>query len=82
MDASSQDTKELRGDAPADLVQALDALAQALDALAQADGQSRNAYVNKVLLAHVKERLHQISLGHRMLIGNPLYPESKRSKAE
>ena len=75
MDASSPDTKELRGDAPADLV-------QALYALAQADGQSRNAYVNKVLLAHVKERLHQISLGHRMLIGNPLYPESKRSKAE
>ena len=75
MDASSPDTKELRGDAPAELV-------QALDALAQADGQSRNAYVNKVLLAHVKERLHQISLGHRMLIGNPLYPESKRSKAK
>ena len=75
MDASSPDTKERRGDAPADLV-------QALDALAQADGQSRNAYVNKVLLAHVKERLHQISLGHRMLIGNPLYPESKRSKAK
>ena len=75
MDASSPDTKELRGDAPADLV-------QALDALAQADGQSRNAYVNKVLLAHVKERLHQISLGHRMLIGNPLYPESRRSKAK
>ena len=68
MDASSPDTKELRGDAPADLV--------------QADGQSRNAYVNKVLLAHVKERLHQISLGHRMLIGNPLYPESKRSEAK
>ena len=75
MDASSPDTKELRGDAPADLV-------QALDALAQADGQCRNAYVNKVLLAHVKERLHQISLGHRMLIGNPLYPESKRSEAK
>ena len=73
MDAS--DTKELRGDAPADLV-------HALDALAQADGQSRNAYVNKVLLAHVKERLHQISLGHRMLIGNPLYPESRRSEAK
>ena len=73
MDAS--DTKELRGDAPADLV-------QALDALAQAEGQSRNAYVNKVLLAHVKDRLHQISLGHRMLIGNPLYPESRRSKSE
>ena len=75
MDASSPDTKELRGDAPADLV-------QALDALAQADGQSRNAYVNKVLLAHVKERLHQISLGHRMLIGNPLSPESRRSEAK
>ena len=44
MDTS--DTKELRGDAPADLVQALDALA------------------------------------HRMLIGNPLYPESKRSEAK
>lgn len=73
MDAS--DTKELRGDAPADLV-------QAIDALAQAEGQSRNAYVNKVLLKHVQERLHQISLGHRMLIGNPLYPESKRSKSE
>jgi len=42
-------TKELRGDAPADLVQ---------------------------------ERLHQISLGHRMLIGNPLYPESRRSEAK
>lgn len=71
MDAT--DTKELRGDAPDDLV-------QALDALAQAEGQSRNAYVNKVLLAHVRDRLHQTSLAHRMLIGNPLYPESKRSE--
>ena len=69
MDTS--DTKELRGDAPAELV-------QALDALAQATGQSRNAYVNKVLLAHVKDRLHETSLAHRMLIGNTLYPETSR----
>jgi len=75
MDASSPDTKELRGDAPADLV-------QALDAFAQADGQSRNAYIVKVLLEHVKERAHKTSLSHRMLIGNPLYPESRRSEAK
>ena len=73
MDTS--DTKELRGDAPADLVQALDALAQSV-------GVSRNAYVNKVLLSHVRERAHEISLSHRMLLGNPLYPESKRSEAK
>ncbi len=71
MDTS--DTKELRGDAPTELV-------QALDALAQAGGISRNAYVNKVLLDHVKVRLHETSLAHRMLIGNALYPETVRNK--
>lgn len=69
------DTKELRGDAPAELV-------QALDALAQAEGQSRNAYINSVLLNHVKKRAHEISLGHRMLLGNPLYPESNRNQTK
>ncbi len=69
MDAS--DTKELRGDAPTLLV-------QALDAFAQADGLSRNALVNAVLLTYVKDRAHKTSLAHRMLRGNPLYPESDR----
>jgi hypothetical protein len=55
---------------------------QALDAFAQADGQSRNAYIVKVLLDHVRERAHKTSLSHRMLIGNPLYPESRRSEAK
>ena len=73
MDAS--DTKELRGDAPADLV-------QALDAFALADGQSRNAYVVKVLMAHVKERLVRTSLAHRMLVGNPMYSESDRNQTK
>ena len=71
MDTS--DTKELRGDAPTELV-------QALDALAQATGVSRTAYVNRVLLSHVKDRLHETSLAHRMLIGNALYPETNRNK--
>ena len=69
MDAS--DTKELRGDAPT-------ALVQALDAFAQADGLSRNAYVVAVLLEHTKNRAHKTSLAHRMLRGNPLYPDAER----
>lgn len=75
MDASSPDTKELRGDAPADLV-------QALDAFALADGQSRNAYVVKVLMSHVKERLLKTSLAHRMLVGNPLYADVDRNQTK
>ena len=63
------DTKELRGDSPAYLV-------QALDAFAQADGMSRNAYVNQVLLAHAKDRAHRTSLAHRMLRGNPLLQQT------
>lgn len=69
--AADASVKELRGDAPAFLV-------QALDAFAQADGISRTAYVNKVLLDHAKVRAHETSLAHRMLRGNPLYPDADR----
>ena len=69
-----QDTKELRGDAPADLVRALDALALSRD-------KSRNEYVVEVLAAHVKRKLNELSLAHRMLTGNPLYPATGRSDA-
>jgi len=68
----STDTKELRGDAPVELV-------SALDALALSEGMARNAYVNQVLSKHVNERLHALSTAHRMLSGNPLYPDTNRS---
>ena len=66
------ETKELRGDAPADLV-------RALDALALGDDMSRTAYVNKVLEAHVKFECHRLSLKASMLRGNPYYPDVARS---
>ena len=65
------DTKELRGDCPTSIV-------QALDALAQAEGISRTSYVNRILSIHVERKLHETSLAHRMLIGNALYPETNR----
>ena len=67
--------KELRGDAPADMV-------RALDAFALADDLSRNAYVNKVLAAHVKQVLHRHSLVASMLRGNPLAAATDRSDSE
>lgn len=66
------DTKELRGDAPADLV-------RALDALAMGDDMSRTAYINKVLEAHVKFECHRLSLKASMLRGNPYFPDAARS---
>ena len=63
------ETKELRGDTPAELV-------RALDALALADGMTRNAYVVRTLGAHVKLVLHKHSLLQSMLRGNPLLPEA------
>ena len=66
------ETKELRGDAPADLVRALDALALGED-------RRRNAYVTKILEAHVKLECHKLSLKDSMLRGNPYYPASNRS---
>lgn len=68
----NNETKELRGDCPADLVRALDALALSV-------GTSRNSYVNTVLEGHVKQKLHELSLCHRMLQGNPMYPDVSRS---
>lgn len=64
------ETKELRGDADASLVRALDALAMTED-------MTRHAYMLKVLGEHVAGKLHKASLLHSMLRGNPLYPESK-----
>lgn len=64
------DTKELRGDADANLVRALDALAMTED-------MTRHAYMLRVLEKHVAEKLHKASLLHSMLRGNPHYPEPK-----
>jgi len=64
------DTKELRGDADADLVRALDALAMTHDL-------TRHAYMLKVLEKHVATELHKASLLHSMLRGNPLMPDHK-----
>lgn len=64
-------TKELRGDAPIELVQALDALALALDL-------TRNAYVLRVLEKHVRLEMHRHSVLSNMLHGNPMLPESER----
>ena len=65
------DKTELRGLCPADLV-------QALDALAHADGMDRNAYVVRVLEKHVETEAHKTILRARMLKGNPYYTESIR----
>lgn len=68
---SGEDTKELRGDAPADLVRALDALALAED-------MTRHQYCLVVLNKHVASVLHKHSLISSMLAGNPLLPDSNR----
>lgn len=68
----SPETKELRGDAPADLVRALDALAMAEDL-------SRNAYVLKILDAHVKAECHKLSLRVAMLRNNPYLSDAGRT---
>ncbi len=63
------ETKELRGLCNADVV-------RALDALALIDGEDRTAYVNKVLAKHVQQRVHEASLLHSMLRGNPLLADT------
>ena len=65
---SVEDTKELRGDAPADLV-------RVLDAYALSKGMSRNAYVNQVLMAHIKSLAVEHRLVERMVGTNPLMSE-------
>lgn len=62
------DTKELRGDAPADLVRALDALAMSHD-------MNRHAYVLDILEKHVKKEMHRLTLVKAMMRGNPLLPD-------
>lgn len=66
------DTKELRADAPADIVRALDALALSHD-------QNRATYMVAVLTEHVRGELHRVSLINSMLRGNPLLVEGLRS---
>lgn len=71
----AHDKVELRGLAPADL-------AQALDALAHADGVDRNTYVVEVLHQHVKVEAHKTMLRHRMLRGNAYLSEAAGRDAE
>lgn len=67
------DTKELRADAPADLVRALDALALSHD-------KNRTTYMVEILEKHVKAELHRVSLVTNMLRGNPMLAEYERKE--
>ena len=69
------DKVELRGLCPADL-------AQALDALAHSDGVDRNHYVNSVLEKHVRQEAHKTMVRHRMLRGNAYLVEAAGGSAE
>lgn len=75
MFARAGDTKELRGDAPAELV-------CALDTLALVDDKTRHAYCLKVLADHVEKELHKHSVLASVLRGNPLLPAMSRSKPD
>lgn len=66
---------ELRGLAPAEL-------ADALDALAMARGLDRHGYILSVLDAHVRRELHTVSVVTRALRGNPLLTEAGGSRSE
>lgn len=70
----SHETKELRGDADADLV-------RALDALALAKGMTRNTYVNNILSAHVKALFAEHRLITRMCGDNPLLSDDTGGKS-
>lgn len=69
------DTRELRGDAPIELV-------SALDALALVDGKNRHAYCLKVLSEHVEKEIHKHTVLANVLKGNPLLVASNRSRPE
>ena len=69
------DTKELRGDAPTDLVTALDALALAKDL-------TRHAYVVLVLGKHVESELHRHIVEANALRGNPLLTALSRHRSD
>ena len=68
------DSKELRGDAPIDLVYALDALALAKD-------MTRHNYCLEVLSGHVKRELHRHIVESNALRGNPMLSALMRSKS-
>ena len=69
------DTKELRGDAPTELV-------CALDALALVDDKTRHAYCLKVLTDHVEKELHKHSVLANVLRGNPLLAVLSRNRPD
>mgnify|MGYP000117180552 CR=1 FL=1 len=71
----SADTKELRGDAPTELVTALDALALAKDL-------TRHAYVVEVLSAHVNRELLRHIVETNALRGNPLLAALSRHRSD
>jgi hypothetical protein len=64
----SSDKTELRGLAPTELV-------QALDAIAHSEGMDRTAYVNRVLDEHCRVVAHKSIVLFRMLRGNPYLAE-------
>ena len=68
------DTAELRGDAPADLV-------QALDGVGTGGRPAATPTSTKCCFAHVRNAPSDQSRA-RMLIGNPLMPRTRRVKAE
>ena len=71
----SADTKELRGDAPTDMVCALDALALAKDL-------TRHAYVLEVLGKHVNKEMHRHIVEANALRGNPLLMALSRHRSD
>ena len=71
MSACAQ-TREIRVNADADLV-------SAIDALAMAASMHTNAYMCRVLGCHVRDELHRVSVIHRTLKNNPLLTDSHGS---
>ena len=69
------DKTELRGDAPTELV-------MALDAIAQANGTNRTALVNRVLFQYVNKIAHKSMLIQRMSQGNALLSEPSAPQSD
>lgn len=66
---------ELRGLAPTDLV-------QALDAIALSRGMDRTTLINKMLTTEVKRIGHEMNLLQRMARGNPLLSDADGSATD
>jgi len=71
----STEKTELRGLCPAEL-------AQALDAIAMSEGMDRNTYVIHVLDAKVREVAHKQMMLARTLKGNPYLSEAHGGSKE